>query len=68
MPSYQIVHGVIPFVASFLSALGLAVSRDGERVEAAAVVEDWAAEVTASEAVDGVGGGDGTEITMKGMD
>ena len=67
MPSYQIVHGVIPFVASFLSALGLAVSRDGERVEAAAVVEDWAAEVTASEAVDG-GGGGGTEVTMKGMD
>jgi len=49
MPSFQIVHGVIPFVASFLSALGLAVSRDGERVEAAAVVEDWMAEVTASE-------------------
>jgi len=49
MPSFQIVHGVVPFVASFLSALGLAVSRDGERVEAAAVVEDWMAEVTASE-------------------
>ena len=32
------------------------------------MVEDWAAEVTASEAVDGVGGGGGTEITMKGMD
>ena len=31
------------------------------------MVEDWAAEVTASEAVDG-GGGGGTEITMKGMD
>ena len=63
MPSFQMVHGVIPFVASFLSALGLAVSRDGERVEAAAMVEDWAAEVTASEAAVVA-----AEITMKGMD
>ena len=47
----------IPFVTSFLSALGLAVSRDGERVEAAAVVEDWAAEVTGAGAHRFQGGG-----------